>query len=115
MEIKFRLKKQPVKSKVLRRMIKEATPKGVPFNLGVKEFKRLLKQNPHLTRGQRNQAAKLYKQRAYERFYAIKEQYEKMYLLKDKENIAEAIENGLDVPENINPTFKEGLDKQEEV
>ncbi len=92
MQIQFRLKKQPVKNKVLRREIKKATPKGIPFDLGVKEFKRLLKQNPYLTKVQRNQAAALYKRRAYERFAAIKEQYEKMYLLKERENIAEAID-----------------------
>lgn len=80
MNVKMRLQKQPIKNKVLKRLMKEMRPKGIPMNFGIKEFKRLLDQNPNLTKSQKHKAVKLYKERAYERFNAIREQYEKLYL-----------------------------------
>lgn len=86
MVIKFRLQKQPIKNKVLKRIIKERKEPGIPFNLGIKDFKRLVAQSP-MSKSDKNKAAKLYKKRAYERFEAIKAEYERQFLLEglDKE------------------------------
>jgi len=78
------------------------------MDFGIKEFKRLLAQNPHLTKSQKNKAVKLYKERAYERFNAIREQYEKLYL----EGAERVQEEGLADEEK---SSEEKLDKQEEV
>jgi len=100
MKMNMRLQKQPMKNKVLERLMKEMRPKGIPMNFGVQEFKRLLDQNPNLTKSQKRKVIKMYKERAYERFNAIRDQYEKLYLkldsrlqdegLVDDENTSEA-------------------------
>lgn len=61
------------------------------FDFGIKEFKRLLKQNPNLTRSDRNKAVKAYKARIKERMQLLAEGINK------KQGIVEAIDNGDEV------------------
>lgn len=53
--------------------------KNIPFNIGIKEFKRLLKENKQLSDSEKHKAIKIYKQRAYGRIEQLKEQYSKMF------------------------------------
>lgn len=52
-----------------------------PFNVGIKEFKRLLKQNNNLTKQQKNKAVRSYKDRIKTRMLEIKEQFDKSSIL----------------------------------
>ncbi len=42
-----------------------------PYNAGISEFKRLLKQNPNLTKSEKNRAVLAYKKRVKERMTEI--------------------------------------------
>ncbi len=51
--------------------------KQKPYNMGIQAFKRLLKENPNLTKHQINQSVKAYKDRINTRMLEIAEQFEK--------------------------------------
>lgn len=54
---------------------KESLP---PFDMGVREFKKAIRANPNLSKGDKNKAIKVYKDRVYERVDLIKERYEEI-------------------------------------
>jgi hypothetical protein len=55
-----------------------------PFDMGIKDFKRLVRQNPLLTKGQKSEAIRMYKERVYERVDDIKKKMKEANGREDK-------------------------------
>ena len=70
----------------------EALP---PFDMGIKEFKKMVRSNPNLTKGEKNQAIKAYKERVYERVAEIKEKFNEVKVLEGGD---EATKQKTDLP-----------------
>jgi len=66
----------------------ETSEKQMPFDMGIKKFKRLLDENPNLSKADKNKAIKAYKQRVYERVDEIKEKFKGIHIDGSKEKQA---------------------------
>ena len=66
--------------------MKDAQETLPPFNMGIKEFKRMVRSNPNLTKSEKNQAIKAYKERVYERVEEIKKKFNEVKVLEGGED-----------------------------
>lgn len=78
---------------------KGGNPSRTPFNVGIKAFKRLLKESS-LSKSDKNKAVKMYKQRIAARMIEVKRQFdeaiEKERLSESKDSVNTLSEKGLD-------------------
>ena len=65
--------------------MKDAEQSTPPFDMGIKDFKRMVRSNPNLTKGEKNQAIKAYKERVYERVEEIKKKFNEVKVLEGGE------------------------------
>ena len=65
--------------------MKDAEQSTPPFDMGIKDFKRMVRSNPNLSKGEKSQAIKAYKERVYERVAEIKEKFNEVKVLEGGE------------------------------
>lgn len=62
--------------------MKDAQETTPPFDMGISDFKKMVRSNPNLSKGDKSKAIAAYKKRVYERVAEVREKFEEVRMLE---------------------------------